>query len=577
MNKLTLILLAAVSIGVFASCGGENGPASGTPGTPSNIQFADATKTSGIDFKHIATRTEEKLLPEIMGSGVAIADFNNDGAPDILLVNSGAVKTDQRPAGSENRLYINDGKGKFTDKTAEWKLVSAGYGQGAAVGDFDGDGFTDVFLTSYEGDNRLLKNTGADFEDVTAAAGFSADGEWATSAGFSDLDGDGDLDLYLVRYVDFTPENQNKVYRNRMLIYTTPIYYEPYGDAVFRNDEGRFTDVTEAWGITSKANGLALAIGDIDKDGDEDVYVANDSDPNHLWVNEGGKFKEMAALSGSAYSEIGQAEGSMGADFTDVDSNGFPDIVVSNFQAEPTSLYSQEKALLFTEISDASGIGASSRQRLKFGLDFFDADNDGDEDLLVANGHIEDNIDKSSDSITFAQPNSLYENLGDGKFKDISEIAGAALKDVQVSRGLATADLDGDGDLDYVIVNNGGTAQIAFNETEKKGNFAMFLLRGNGKNTNAIGARLVAKIGDRTIERQVMGAQSYLSVSDFRIHFGLGDAEKIDELTIHWPGGEKQVIRDVAGNKFYYLKEGGEAREFVPGSLRLFRNEEQTG
>ncbi|HUF03705.1 MAG TPA: CRTAC1 family protein [Aridibacter sp.] len=569
MNKLLLILTTFLALLVSASCGDGSGPSSQAPETAANIQFTDATKASGVDFKHVATRTEDKLLPEIMGSGVAIADFNNDGAPDILLVNSGVVKEKGRPAGSENRLYINDGKGKFTDKTADWKLVSTGYGQGAAVGDFDGDGFTDVFLTNYEGDNRLLRNTGSAFEDVSSASGFSPDGKWATSAGFADLDGDGDLDLYLVRYVNFTPENQNKVYRNRMLIYTTPIYYEPYRDSVFRNDDGRFTDVTEAWGFTSEANGLALAIADIDKDGDQDIYVANDSDPNHLWVNESGKFREFATLSGSAYSEIGKAEGSMGADLTDVDSNGYPDIAVSNFQAEPTSLYSQEKALLFREISDASGIGASSRQRLKFGLDFFDADNDGDEDLLVANGHIEDNVEQSSDSVTFAQPNSLYENLGNGKFKDISGLAGDALKDVQVSRGLATADLDGDGDLDYVIVNNDGTAQIAFNETVKKGNFAIFLLRGNGKNTNAIGARLVAKIGDRTIDRQIMGAQSYLSVSDFRVHFGLGDAGKIDELTIHWPGGEQQTLRDVAGNKFYFVREGEAPREFIPGQLRV--------
>ncbi len=565
--KIVTISLALILAFAAAGCGGSaTAPAPGT-GERSNISFSDATKSSGIDFRQIPTRTEDKFLPEIMGSGVVITDFDRDGAPDILVVNSGALGSEKRPADAGDKLYMNDGKGKFTDRTDEWGLVGVGYGQGAAVGDFDNDGFPDVFLTGYEGDNRLLKNTGSKFVDVSAANGFKKDGEWSTSAGFADLDSDGDLDLYLVRYVNFSPQNHQKVFRNRMLVYTTPIYYEPYKDAVFRNDGGKFMDATESSGIDSSANGLALAIVDIDRDGDEDIYVANDSDPNNLWLNEGGKFRDIAAVSGAAYSEIGQAEGSMGVDATDVDGNGLPDIIVSNFQAEPNSLYLQDRPLLFREASDASGMGATARQRLKFGLDFFDADNDGDEDLIVANGHIEDNIGKNSDSVTFAQPNSLYENLGDGKFRDISDFAGAALKDIQVSRGLATADLDGDGDLDYVVVNNGGTAQVAFNETVKKGNFAMFWLEGVKSNRSAIGARLVAKIGERTIERQLMGAQSYLSVSDFRIHFGLGDAQKIDELTIFWPGGEKQVLKDIAANKFYYVKEGAEPKEFVPGTF----------
>lgn len=567
MRNPLIVILAANALFFHSACGNPGDGSGETPERASNILFTDKTAESGVSFKHVPTRTENKRLPEIMGSGVAIADFNGDGAPDILLVNSGALDTKARSSEAADRLYINDGKGRFSDRTSEWNLKGNGYGQGAAVGDFDNDGKTDVFLTNYEGDNRLLKNVGSGFKDVSAEAGFAKDGEWATSAGFSDLDGDGDLDLFLVRYVNFSPENQQMVYRNRMLVYTPPIYYEPFKDSVFRNDGGRFTDATTSFGIDKAGNGLALAIADIDKDGDQDVYVANDSDPNHLWLNEGGKFTDIAPLSGIAYSEIGQAEGSMGADFTDFDWNGLLDVVVSNFQAEPNSLYSQEKPLLFREVSDAVGIGVTARQRLKFGIEFFDADNDGDEDLIVANGHIEDNIEKNSQTVTFAQPNSLYENLGNGNFLDISESAGDALKDVQVSRGLAVADLDGDGDLDYVVVNNGGTAQIAFNETKKKGNFAMFLLEGTKVNRSAIGARLVAKIGDRTIERQVMGAQSYLSVSDFRVHFGLGDAQEIDELTIFWPGGEQQTIKDIAGNKFYYVKEGSEPKAFVPGSL----------
>ncbi|QQS40999.1 MAG: CRTAC1 family protein [Acidobacteriota bacterium] len=570
MNRL--IATVSVLFAAFgASCGTAEqgvGPEEGT----SNITFADRTVESGIDFKHIGGRSESKWMPEVLGGGVAIADFDIDGDPDILLVNSGNLNSQERPSEASNRLYINDGKGKFTDRTADWRLPGVGYGQGAAVGDFDGDGATDVFLTDYFGNNRLLRNTGSAFEDVTEKAGIQGDGKWATSAGFADLDNDGDLDIFVVKYVSYSQSTHVATYKNGLQTYSAPYLYEAVGDQIWENvGDGKFADASEKAGITGEPEkGLALAIGDIDLDGDQDVYVANDSTPNQLWINDGkGVFEDRAKLGGAAYSEIGREEGSMGADFGDLDSNGLPDIVVTNFQEESTALYTQEEPMFFREVSDAVGIGATARQRLKFGMDLFDADNDGDDDLLVANGHIEDNIEKNSDSITFAQPNSLYENLGNGKFKDISESAGDALKDVQVSRGLATADLDGDGDLDYVIVNNGGTAQIAFNETGKKGNFAFFFLRGNGKNTNAIGARLVAKIGDRTIERQVMGAQSYLSVSDFRVHFGLGDASKIDGLTIHWPGGEKQTLRDVAGNKFYYIKQGGEPREFVPGTMDI--------
>lgn len=538
----------------------------------SNIQFTDATAASGVDFKHVPTRTENKWLPEIMGSGVGVTDFNRDGAPDIVLINSGALQSKERSAEAKNRLYLNDGKGKFTDKTDEWKLGGSGYGMGVAVGDFDNDGWTDLFLTSYEGDNRLLKNTGSNFEDVTEKSGIKSDGKWATSAGFFDFDADGDLDLFVVRYVDWTTENAQKTFRNRTLVYPTPILYKAVADQLWRNDgSGKFTDASAETGIASApGKGLALALGDIDSDGDTDVYVANDTDSNYLWLNDGaGKFKNIAQLSGAAYSEAGREQGNMGADFSDFDGNNLQDIAVTTFQDEATAIYSQTSPLLFEDVSDVAGVGTSSRARLKFGIDFFDADNDGDEDLLVANGHIEDNIGQNSDSVTFAQANSLYENLGNGKFSDVSAAAGNALAEKAVSRGLATADLDGDGDLDFVVANNGGAAQIAFNETANKGNFVGLWLEGERANRNAIGTRIVAKIGDKKIERQIMGSQSYLSISDFRVHFGLGAAEKIDELTIYWLGGEAQTIRDLQGGKFYYVRQGKEPLPFVAGEKQI--------
>lgn len=574
MKRNFLIFLGLMSFVFVNACRNqsETGANNQNNQVQTKIKFEDATSKSGINFKHEPTRTEIKLLPEIMGSGLAIADFNRDGAPDIIFVNSGAVESKERPENAKNQIFINDGKGNYTNQTEKWNLTSTGYGQGVAVGDYDNDGWTDIFFTDYGGDNRLLKNTGEKFEDVTEKSGIKPDGEWATSAGFFDFDNDGDLDLYVAKYVIYSKEIQQKAFRNKLLIYPTPVSYKPVADKLWQNDDnGKFTDISEKVGLNkAPSKGLALGIGDIDLDGDQDIYVANDTEANQLWINDGrGNLKDIAQLSGCAYSELGHEEGSMGVDFSDFDANGLLDITSTTYQDEVTDIYSQKEPLLFYEISDAVGIGASSRRRLKFGIDFFDADNDGDEDLIVANGHIEDNIEQNSDSVTFAQNDTLYENLGNGKFADISEIAGNALQLKRVSRGLVTADLDGDGDLDYITSNNGESAQIAFNETADKGNFVGLWLEGEKTNRSAIGTRIVAKIGNKTIQRQIMGAQSYLSVSDFRILFGLGKAEKIDELTIFWAGSEPQTLQNIQAGKFYYIREGKEPLEFIPGEKQI--------
>ncbi|MEO6393980.1 MAG: CRTAC1 family protein [Pyrinomonadaceae bacterium] len=568
MRKIAIFLLVSALLLSLNCAPKPTVPTSGNVST--KLRFDDGTARSGINFRHVPTRTAEKWMPQIMGSGVGIIDVNRDGAPDVVLVNSGAMRATERSVDARTRLYVNDGHGNFTDDTDKWKLPSAGYGMGVAVGDFDNDGWPDLFLTTYDGKDLLLRNTGTEFTDVTAKAGVQSDGKWSTSAGFFDLENDGDLDLFLVRYIDYSPENAVKTYRNGVPTYSTPILYQPVPDRLFRNNgNGTFTDVSQTAGLSAAARkGLALALGDIDLDGDTDIYVANDTNPNQLWLNDGkGGLRDVAALSGVAYSEAGAEEGSMGADFSDYDGNGLLDIICANFQTETTALYQQDQPLLFREVSDAVGIGEAARGRLKFGIDFFDADNDGDEDLLVANGHIEDNIEQNSSTVTFAQLNSLYENLGNGKFSDVSAVAGRALADQQVSRSLVTADLDGDGDLDFIVTNNGGTAQVGINSTEEKNGFVILWLEGGNANRSAIGARVLAKVGGRTIQRQVMGAQSYLSVSDLRLHFGLGSAFKIDELTVYWPGGETQVFRDLGGGSFYHLVQGRDPVKFIPGAV----------
>ena len=563
---------------LLAACGPpDDGPpeqAASTPVPPAtHVRFEDATAASGIDFHHRGGRSEHKWMPEVMGGGVAVADFDRDGAPDILLVNSGALGSDVRPAGAENRLYLNDGRGDFRDATADWMLPSQGYGMGVAVGDIDNDGWIDVALTHFDGSLVLLRNIdGARFAPVNDASGLRRQPGWATSAGFFDADDDGLLDLYVVRYLDFPLEDTPRTFRNGVPVYPTPLLFEPLTDQLWRNLGGlRFEDISAASGIAqAPAKGLALAIGDLDLDGSPEIYVANDTQANQLWARGADRrWKDIGALAGTAFDEHGREEGSMGVDFSDIDGSGLPDIAVTNFQLEATAVYLQSGPLSFHEAADRVGVGMSSRQRLSFGIDFIDVDNDGHEDLVVANGHIEDNIHLNSDTVTFAQANSLYRNFGDGRFVDISEHAGPALADRQVSRGLASGDFDGDGRIDFIVVNNEGTAQLALNRSEPVGNFVMLWLEGQSGNRSAIGARAVARIGERRIERQVMGAQSYLSVSDFRLHFGLGDARAVDELTLHWPGGRVQTITDLEGGRFWHIVEGEDPRPFVPGQTVL--------
>ncbi|NNE65637.1 MAG: CRTAC1 family protein [Pyrinomonadaceae bacterium] len=563
------IITVIAFVSALVACGDSTVPSSTGSKVSTSIKFTDVTKAKGLEYKHVAGRSPDKWMPETLNSGVAVADFNNDRAPDIFFVNSGTYGDVERSETTSDRLYINDGKGSFTDKTKEWNVLGTGYGAGVAAGDIDDDGDIDLFVTNVEGDNRLLRNTGEKFEDITKEAGFKVDGNWASSAGFGDFDADGDLDLFVVKYIVYSKENHKKQFDSGMQSYSAPFLYPGLADQIWENDgTGKFTDISEKAGIAqSPGKGLALAIGDIDRDGDTDVYVANDTTPNQLWINDGtGRFKDIARLSGSAYSESGSEDGSMGADFADVDNNGYLDIAVTNFQEETTALYSQTKENLFRDISDASGIGQTARARLSFGIEFFDADNDGDEDLLVANGHIVDFVAKITASISFPQQNTLYENSGDGKFVDVSDSAGNAFQVKQVSRGLAVADFDSDGDLDFVTSNNDEPAQLAFNESTNAGNFVGLLLEGTKASKSAIGTRLVATIGEKKIIRELMGSQSYLSVSDFRLLLGIGEADKIDKLEILWMGGEKQTIEGIAAGKYYLIKQGEQPSDLKIGS-----------
>ncbi len=541
------------------------------PGSPEpldsrTITFSTITDPWTRTLVHHAGRTEAKWIPEILAGGVALVDVDRNGALDILLADGGALQGDVGPDVGP-RLLLGRAGGRFDDATEAWGLTHAGFGMGVAAGDVDGDGWIDLYLTTYDGKDRLLHNdAGTGFSDVTEAWGLKSQG-WSTSAAFADIDGDGDLDLYVVRYVDYELARAIKCWFRTIHIYCTPGMYEPLPDVLWRNDGDRFTDVSVASGVAAHAaKGLAVATGDFDDDGDADFYVADDISRNLLLLGDGqGTFEESGVKAGVALSELGREEASMGVAVADSDADGRWDLAVTNFQAEPTSLYVRKEGGHYRERSDAAGIGASARARLSFGIEWIDADNDGFEDLLTANGHIADNVETYREQVGFAQPNSLYRRVGDGRFEDISAQAGPGLQHRGVSRGLAVGDLDSDGGLDYVVVNNDAPAQVVRNTSPDRGHWLSLWLEGTPPHRSAIGAVVTATVGESKLRREVRGASSYLSVSDRRIHLGLGSATNVDALEIRWPDGQVQSLSISAVDTHLHVVQGRAPAPYQPG------------
>ncbi len=546
--------------------GAQPRPPTTTDTAAAALRFDDVTEAWSVSVTHHAGRHPERWLPEIMGGSVSLLDVNRDGALDIFMLDSGSVGDDV-PADAGPKLLLGDGKGGFADVTEAWGLTHAGYGMGVAAGDVDNDGWVDLYLTSYDATDRLLRNDGGQrFVDVTEAWGLAPQG-WSTSAAFLDADADGDLDLYLVRYVDYSLQDAIKCWFRSIHIYCTPAMYEAQSDRFLRNDGGTFVDVSETAGVASvAAKGLAVGTGDLDDNGYTDVFVGSDISQNLLLLARGdGTFEEKAVTAGVAYSELGREESTMGVAISETDDVPGWDIAITNFQAEPTSLYAREKGGVYRERSDAAGIGASSRARLSFGIDWLDADNDGDEDLLVANGHINDNIATFRETVTFAQPNSLYARTGPGKFEDVTETAGSALAKSGVSRGLAVGDIDGDGGVDYVVVDNDGAVQVARNTTPDRGHWISLWLEGTTANRSAIGAIVTVKQGATTQRREVRGASSYLSVSDRRVHVGLGASTDVPAVEIRWPDGKEQVVTLPSIDAHFQVRQGQDPQVYTPG------------
>ena len=526
------------------------------------IKFKSVTKEAGIHFKHYDGGRGQRYFIEPLGAGAAFLDYNNNGLQDIYLVNGAELSplTERQSDGSEpprNALYRNNGDSTFADVAAAAGVADTGYGMGCAVGDYDNDGFPDLYVTNF-GANAFFRNNGdGTFTDVTTHTG-TGDTRWGASCAFVDYDNDGFLDLYVINYVKYAIESDQVCMDKGVRVYCDPRLYEGELDILYHNNgDGTFTDVTEFAGFSeATGRGLAVAWGDYDDDGDMDVYIANDADQNFLYRNNGdGTFTDVSLAAGVGFSEDGEAENGMGADFGDYDNDGYLDLIVTNFQDQTNTLYHNERDGLFSDVSYASKIGTMSLPYLAWGVGFCDYDNDGYQDLFVANGHLHENVQAFNPTGFYEQPNLLFLNNRDGTFDEVGDSSGSGLRLEKVSRGFAYSDYDNDGDLDLLVTNLKGFPDLLENRGGQNTWLTLKLI-GTHSNRDAIGARVKVTTGNLTQIREVRSGSSYLSQNDMRLHFGLGKYRQIDQIELRWPSGLQERLEGVETNQALTLVEG---------------------
>jgi hypothetical protein len=534
-------------------------PVAARPSGP--VTFTDVTAQAGIRFKHSSGAYGEKYLPETMGSGVCVLDYDNDGWQDILFVNSmdwpGHTSGKSYPA-----LYHNNHDGTFTDVTRQAGLAVEMYGLGCTVGDYDNDGYDDIYITAIGGSHLFRNLHNGKFADVTAKAGLTDSG-FPTGAVWFDYDNDGRLDLFVAHYVDWSPQtDQFCSLDGKHKSYCTPEAYKGQSSRLFHNlGNGKFEDVTKHAGLydpTGKSLGIALI--DYDDDGWLDLFVTNDTQPNKLYHNNhNGTFSEAGFAAGVAFSDAGRARAGMGTDAGDYDHSGRQSLVIGNFTDESISLYHNDGSGLFTDQAATSGISAPSAQSLTFGCFFFDYDLDGRLDIFAADGHVADDISAVRPNLHYAEPPLLFRNLGQGKFDEVSAATGSALQRPMVARGAAYGDFDNDGDLDLVVSTNNGPAHLFRNDNGNRNDMLRLKLIGTKSNRDAIGAKvtLTAAGGMRQLA-MVKSGSSYLSQSELPLTFGLGEPGSIQEvnLEIAWPSGRKESLLHVGVDQSLTLEEG---------------------
>ncbi|MFO0888160.1 MAG: FG-GAP-like repeat-containing protein [Isosphaeraceae bacterium] len=540
-------------------------PPTGTTGTRAEdgrLAFEDVAHAAGVDFTYDCGARGDLFLTDTMGGGVGLIDFDGDGLLDLYLVNSCKVPYDRANPPRPNRLFRNLGDFRFSDVTGSAGVAGVGCGMGCAVGDYDNDGDDDLFVTGYGG-TILYRNRGdGTFEDVTERAGVGSR-LWSTAAGFGDLDGDGDLDLVVVTYVDIDPaETPGCKDHSGHAIHCSPGRYPAQDDLLFRNEgNGRFTEVSKAAGFHGpEGRGLGLAIADLDDDGKLDVFVANDATPDFLFRNLGGwKFQEVASESGVATNGSGLATASMGVAADDLDGDGLLDLFITNFLNEPNSFFRGVGQGMYMDATLAAGLDSASRSKTGFGCAAIDADLDGQLDLFVADGHVDDQPWANS---PMAQLPLLYRGKGGGRFELLGGGAGGYFERASVGRGVAAGDLDNDGRVDLVVVHRDAPVSILRNRT--RGGHALGVrLAGGPSGRTPVGARVTCHAGGRVRTGRLVSGTGYLSGHDQRLWFGLGDAEVVDRLEVRWPSGSEQVFTRIPADRLVRIEEGSDAPKII--------------
>src|SRR5215471_15358673 len=591
-NPLRLLLGSAAAIAVLAglTTAAQSRPQKKTaastqtkPATKSSEGekplFVDVTRAAGIDF-HLNCGSKEKLyIVETQCGGAAAFDYDNDGWLDILLIDGSSVEDYRAGKCHPPKLYHNNHDGTFTDVSEKSGLNFCGWGYGVAIGDYDNDGWEDVYITGYHGSALYHNNHDGTFTDVTAKAGVANASEWGTSAAFGDYDNDGNLDLFVADYVEVDINNLPPFGVGPYCQYRgIPVNCGPRGlkgsrDRLFHNNgDGTFTDVTEKLGIDpDRYYGLGVLWLDYDKDGCLDLYVADDSSPSLLYHNNcKGGFEEVGAEAGVAYSADGREQAGMGIDSEDYDRDGWPDIIKGNFSDDTNNLYHNDHNGEFTDLAGPAGFGPISIPFLAFGMKFADFDNDGWPDIVAANGHVNPQVDKYSFGVTYAQRPLLFHNLRNGKFEEIATRAGAALSRRYVARGAAAADFMNNGRQDLLMTELDGSPVLLDNQSTKNGHWLRIRAIGSKSNRDGFGAQVEIKAAESAQRSEVRANSSFESASDPRLHFGLGSATRVDSISVRWPSGKVETLGPEGADQELTLREGRgvTGREPVPSAAR---------
>jgi hypothetical protein len=579
--RRTRAVAILVSIALAAALAGCRGGRDARPADAAGrAWFEEVAARAGITFVHTSGHATKHLLPEIMGGGAAVFDFDNDGLLDLYLVQSGTLEPSEREpserepserepserepfrrASPTNRLYRNRGNGTFEDVTDRAGAGAAGYGMGVTAGDFDNDGFTDLYVTNF-GSNVLLRNDGRGrFVDVTAKAGVASSG-WSTSAAFVDYDADGWLDLFVTRYLNWQPAAEVECYSlTGVPDYCSPASYDlPSASTLYHNNgDGTFTDVSARAGIAGAVgNGLGVVAGDFNGDGRIDLFVANDRTPNHLWLNQGGgRFQESALAAGTALDQDGTAKSGMGVDAVDVDDDGDLDLLVVNLDGEADSFF-RNRGTFFSDDTAAVGLRTASRPFTRFGAAFVDFDNDGYLDLFEANGRVGMQSERYSPD-PYAEPSLLFRGLAGPRFLEVLPRGGTSQPLVATSRAAAFGDIDNDGGVDIVVVNRDGRPYLLHNIVRARGHWLTMRVVDE-HSRDAIGAQVTMKVGGRTIRRDVRAAYSYLASNDPRVHIGLGAETTAHEVTVRWPDGTTQSFGDQPADRVTTIRRAAPSR-----------------